>query len=51
MVVAGGQSGHPFSRHYGDLLALWREGRTHPMPFAREQVERHVEARLLLLPG
>jgi penicillin amidase len=51
MVVAGGQSGHPLSRHYGDLLALWREGRTYPMPFAREQVERHVEARLLLLPG
>ena len=50
MVVAGGQSGRPASRHYGDLLALWREGRTHPMPFAREQVERHLERRLVLLP-
>jgi penicillin G amidase len=50
-VVAGGQSGRPTSRHYSDLLGLWREGRTHPMPFAREQVERHTERRLLLLPG
>ncbi|RPI52077.1 MAG: penicillin acylase family protein, partial [Chloroflexi bacterium] len=51
MVVAGGQSGHPASRHYSDLLALWREGRTHPMPFAREQVERHLERRLVLVSG
>jgi penicillin G amidase len=51
MIVAGGQSGRPTSRHYSDLLALWREGHTHPMPFARDQVERHLERRLILLPG
>lgn len=51
MVVAGGQAGHPVSRHYADLLGLWREGSTHPMLFAREQVERYLEGRLILLPG
>ena len=25
-VIATGQSGHPLSRHWGDLLALWRDG-------------------------
>ena len=25
-VIATGQSGHPLSRHWGDLLARWREG-------------------------
>lgn len=26
-VIATGQSGHPMSRHWSDLLPLWREGR------------------------
>ena len=26
-IIATGQSGHIFSRHYSDLLPLWREGR------------------------
>ncbi len=40
-VAAGGQVGHPWSRHYRDLLALWRDGRDIPMaPPARA---RHVE--------
>lgn len=25
-VICGGQSGHPFSPHYGDLAKLWRQG-------------------------
>ena len=27
VVIATGQSGHPLSRHWSDLLPLWREGR------------------------
>ena len=27
-VIATGQSGNPLSAHYGDFLALWRDGRT-----------------------
>ncbi|WP_172327355.1 penicillin acylase family protein [Mangrovicoccus sp. HB161399] len=30
-VISTGQSGHPLSRHYRDLSALWREGRYLPM--------------------
>jgi penicillin amidase len=51
IVIPGGQSGHAASRHYADLIPLWREGRFQPMPFARDQVERYAEARLRLMPG
>jgi penicillin amidase len=50
IVIPGGQSGHVASRHYADLIALWREGRLQPMPFEREEVERHAQYRLTLLP-
>ncbi|OCX63106.1 penicillin acylase [Thioclava sp. SK-1] len=30
-VIATGQSGHPFSRHYDDLSELWRRGEYIPM--------------------
>ncbi len=51
IVVAGGQSGHVASRHYADLIPLWREGRFQAMPFARDQVARYAEAALVLVPG
>jgi penicillin amidase len=50
IVIPGGQSGHVASRHYADLISLWREGRFQAMPFKRDQVERYAEGRLLLLP-
>ncbi|MGD8627294.1 MAG: penicillin acylase family protein, partial [Anaerolineae bacterium] len=50
IVLPGGQSGHAASGHYADLLSLWRAGAFQPMPFGREQVERHAEARLTLEP-
>jgi len=50
IVIPGGQSGHVASRHYADLIPLWREGRFQAMPFRRDQVERYAEGRLLLLP-
>jgi penicillin amidase len=50
IVIPGGQSGHAASRHYADLIPPWREGRLQAMPFRRDQVERHAESRLLLVP-
>ena len=50
MINVPGQSGQPASRHYGDLLPLWAEGRYHPMAFSREAVERNAAARLWLRP-
>jgi penicillin amidase len=50
IVIPGGQSGHVASRHYADLIPLWREGRLQLMPFGRDEVERHAEYRLTLLP-
>jgi penicillin amidase len=50
IVIPGGQSGHVASRHYADLIPLWREGRLQPMPFGRDQVERQAAAKLVLLP-
>ncbi|MGD8488451.1 MAG: penicillin acylase family protein [Anaerolineae bacterium] len=50
IVIPGGQSGHPASRHYADLIPLWRTGRCPPMPFTRSSVERHARARLGLIP-
>jgi penicillin amidase len=31
IIIATGQSGHPLSRHYDDLAALWRRGEYIPM--------------------
>ena len=45
-----GQSGHPASPHFSDLLDLWAAGEHHPMPFTREAVEAAAEASLQLLP-
>lgn len=50
IVIPGGQSGHPSSPHYDDLIALWLRGELQDMPFARENVERHAAQRLALLP-
>jgi penicillin amidase len=45
-----GQSGHPASRHYADMIELWRTGEYHPMPWDRSQVEAAAEAQLTLEP-
>lgn len=50
IVIPGGQSGHVASRHYADLIPLWRQGRFQPMPFQRAAVERHARQRLMLVP-
>jgi len=45
-----GQSGQLGSPHYDDLIEAWSKGEYHPMLWARDQVEKHAEARLTLAP-
>jgi len=46
-----GQSGHPYSQHYDDMIDLWRDIEYHPMMWAKDQVEEAAVARLVLSPG
>ena len=45
-----GQSGHPASPHFRDLLPLWLAGAHHPMPFSRSAVDAAAEHTLRLVP-
>jgi penicillin amidase len=45
-----GQSGQPQSRHYGDLLPLWADGKYFPMLFSRAKIEQFAASRLTLTP-
>jgi len=45
-VIAAGQSGHPFSRHWGDMLAAWRDGGT----VALTRAPATVTGRITLAP-
>jgi penicillin amidase len=49
--LPSGQSGHPGSRHYADMTAMWRRGEYHPMLWGREQVEANARGRLELEPA
>jgi penicillin G amidase len=46
-----GQSGHPFSQHYDDMIDAWRNAEYRPMLWTREQVEAGVVNSLILTPG
>jgi len=45
-----GQSGHPYSPHYGDMIDMWRNIQYHPMLWTRQQVEQAAVNRLILNP-
>ena len=45
-----GQSGHPGSRHYDDLLPGWLRGEPVPLVMSRARVDALAEARLVLRP-
>ncbi len=45
-----GQSGHPFHRHYDDMIDPWRNIQYHPMLWQRADVEADAEGVLLLRP-
>jgi len=46
-----GQSGHPYSPHYADMIDLWRNIEYYPMLWTWEQVESAAVNRLILHPG
>ena len=46
-----GQSGRPWSAHYGDQLEPWFRAEPIAFPFSREAVDAAARARLTLLPA
>ena len=46
-----GQSGHPYSRHYDDMIDPWRNIEYYPMLWTQEQVEAAAVSRLILHPS
>lgn len=50
-VIAGGQSGQPFGRHYQDQIDLWRQGKYRQVLMARSEIEKTSVERLVLLPA
>ena len=46
-----GQSGHPYSPHYDDMIDLWRNMEYYPMLWTQEQVEAAAVSRLMLQPS
>jgi len=48
--LAGGQSGNPLSRHYGDLFELWQRGEGVPIAWAESEVAAATVATLRLEP-
>jgi penicillin amidase len=49
-VIPSGQSGHPGSRHYGDMIGMWQRVEYHPMLWERTSVEEQTRGRLVLEP-
>jgi penicillin amidase len=47
-VFPGGQSGNPFSPHYGDLFELWQKGEAVPIAFTADQMHGAAVATLSL---
>jgi penicillin amidase len=45
-----GQSGHPFHRHYEDMIEPWRDVKVHPMLWERADVEENATETLVLTP-
>ncbi len=50
LVLPHGQSGNPSSPHYDDMLDLWLEGKTRPLPFGKEAVEKQYVDVMVLKP-
>ncbi|MHB9148628.1 MAG: penicillin acylase family protein [Thermoleophilia bacterium] len=45
-----GQSGHAFSKHYADMVDMWRGVEHHPMRWGPSDVEAAAEDTLILAP-
>jgi len=52
IILPSGQSGHPFSANYDDMIPLYRDGNSVPLPFSRTIIENTSVNRLVLrAPG
>ncbi|MEJ2723093.1 MAG: penicillin acylase family protein [Deltaproteobacteria bacterium] len=49
--ITTGQSGHFFSPHYGDQVALWLKVETHPLSLDPETIQNRAEYVLVLNAG
>lgn len=49
-ILPTGQSGHPGSPHYDDMLEQWRRGECRPLLYSRAAVEAATEATVSLRP-
>jgi len=49
-VIAGGEEGRPFARHYQDEMALWAQNQAHPILHVEEELLPAVEWTLQLEP-
>jgi len=50
-ILPGGQSGHPVSRHYSDMIDAWQRLEYHPLLFDRGEIERQAAGKLTLIPA
>jgi penicillin amidase len=48
---APGQSGHPASKHYDDLIQMWLRVGHHRMLFDRSEIEANAEGTLTMIPN
>jgi penicillin amidase len=49
-IYATGQSGQPYSKHWGDMLPLWQRGEYNPLLYSTQDVEARKEGTLTLTP-
>ena len=49
--ITTGQSGHFFSPHYGDQVALWLKAETHPLSLDPETIQKRAEYLFILNPS
>jgi penicillin amidase len=49
-IIATGESGHIFSRHYGDLTPLWNEGRSITLSGSKDELKRQGAEELIFKP-
>lgn len=50
-ILPTGQSGHPASRHYGDMVEAWRHGEYRPLPFSPQAIRDQADDRVQLIPS
>ena len=51
MIFGGGESGHPFSAHYGDFIQKWLSFEYNPALWDKDKVDADARERLTLSPG